>query len=116
MKKLLFAGLMASALFTTSAFAHAKLEMAMPAAGSTGPSPKSIMLHFNEKLEPKLSGFDITGPDGAKVDVKAQIDKTAIMMNGVVSGRLKPGTYKVNWHAVTSDGHRVTGDYSFTVK
>lgn len=116
MKKLIFAGLMASALFATSALAHAKLEMAMPAVGSTGPSPKTIMLHFNEKMEAKLSGFEVTGPDGAKVDVKGQVDKSGGMMNGTVSGKLKPGTYKVNWHAVTSDGHRVTGEYTFTVK
>jgi len=29
---------------------------------------------------------------------------------------LPKGGYKVTWHAVTADTHRVEGSYSFTVK
>ncbi|ESQ84180.1 hypothetical protein AEAC466_10570 [Asticcacaulis sp. AC466] len=111
------ATLMAAAFVANVADAHAKLQSAMPAASSTVASPKSIMLHFNEKLAPKLSGFDVTMADGMKVDVAPAVDSSGMMLTAPVKGKLMAGTYKVSWHAVTTDdGHRVTGEYSFTVK
>ena len=111
------ATLMAAAFVANVADAHAKLQSAMPAASSTVASPKSIMLHFNEKLAPKLSGFDVTMADGMKVDVAPVVDSSGMMLTAPVKGKLMAGTYKVSWHAVTTDdGHRVTGEYSFTVK
>ena len=35
------------------------------------------------------------------------------MMAG--SGPLAAGTYKVEWHAVSTDTHKTQGSYSFTV-
>ncbi|EFF0775469.1 hypothetical protein CCF12_004236, partial [Escherichia albertii] len=29
---------------------------------------------------------------------------------------LKPGTYTVNWHVVSVDGHKTKGQYTFSVK
>ncbi|GGZ31186.1 copper homeostasis periplasmic binding protein CopC [Asticcacaulis endophyticus] len=120
MKKLMnliaAATLMIAATVSTQALAHAKLQTAMPAAGSTGPSPKTIMLHFNEKMAAKLSSFDITTADGAKIDVTPTVDSSGMMMTAKPKAPLAPGLYKVNWHAVTSDGHRVTGEFTFTVK
>ena len=29
---------------------------------------------------------------------------------------LKPGTYTVNWHVVSVDGHKTKGHYTFSVK
>lgn len=111
------ATMMAAAFVANVADAHAKLQSAMPAASSTVASPKSIMLHFNEKLAPKLSGFDVTMADGMKVDVAPAVDSSGMMLTAPVKGKLMAGTYKVSWHAVTTDdGHRVTGEYSFTVK
>jgi methionine-rich copper-binding protein CopC len=33
-----------------------------------------------------------------------------------VIGTLQPGIYTVEWHALSTDGHKTTGSYSFTVK
>ncbi|MDI7776550.1 copper homeostasis periplasmic binding protein CopC [Asticcacaulis sp. EMRT-3] len=111
------ATLMAAALVATVADAHAKLQSAMPAASSTVASPTSIMLHFNEKLAPKLSGFDVTMGDGMKVDVTPAVDSSGMMLTAPVKGKLMAGTYKVSWHAVTTDdGHRTTGEFTFSVK
>jgi hypothetical protein len=30
--------------------------------------------------------------------------------------KLEPGVYDVHWVSVAADGHRLDGDYSFTVK
>ena len=54
---------------STAAQAHALLEHASPAVGSTvASSPGSVTLYFTEKLEPKFSGGDVRGPGGARVD------------------------------------------------
>jgi copper resistance protein C len=108
--------LLTGGLANSAAFAHAKMAMAMPAANSIAPSPKSIMVHFNEKVTPKLSGFEVTGPDGKKLDLAPQVDTSGLMLTAKVSKPLAPGVHKVSWHAVTSDGHRMTGEYTFTVK
>ncbi|MDU1671067.1 MAG: copper resistance protein CopC [Bradyrhizobium sp.] len=33
-----------------------------------------------------------------------------------VKQELSPGEYKVEWHAVSDDTHRVKGSYSFSVR
>ena len=30
--------------------------------------------------------------------------------------QLKPGTYRVTWSVVAKDGHRTSGDYTFTMR
>lgn len=111
------AAMLTAALVANVADAHAKLQSAMPAANATVASPTSIMLHFSEKLAPKLSGFDVSMGDGMKVDVATIVDSSGMMLTAPVKDKLMAGTYKVSWHAVTTDdGHRTEGTYSFTVK
>ncbi len=33
-----------------------------------------------------------------------------------VIGALETGTYKVDWHALATDGHKTDGSYTFTIK
>ncbi|AYG61221.1 hypothetical protein CCGE525_00435 [Rhizobium jaguaris] len=33
-----------------------------------------------------------------------------------ISGTIGAGTYTVEWHALSADGHKTTGSYTFTVK
>lgn len=107
---------LAGTFSATAVLAHAKMQMAMPAANSVGASPKSIMVHFNEKVTAKLSGFEVIGPDGKTLPLAPQVDKSGLMLTAKVDKPLAPGVYKVKWHAVAADGHRMTGDYSFTIK
>jgi copper resistance protein C len=49
--------------------AHARLDHASPAAGSTvSSSPSEIALYFTEELEPKFSGGEVRSAAGARVD------------------------------------------------
>src|SRR6185503_9869865 len=87
---------------STTAQAHALLEHASPAVGSTvASSPGSVTLYFTERLEPKFSGGEVRGPGGARVDLG-------------VSG-LRPGRYSVTWHALSVDTHKTQGSFSFQV-
>lgn len=104
---------------TTSAFAHAHLKASTPASGSTVATPPTdLNLTFSEGLNLKFTGVKITGSDKSAVPtgdarLGANDDTTLIVP---VTGTLAAGTYKVNWHALSSDGHKTSGSYSFTVK
>ena len=99
------------------AFAHAQLRSADPAAGAATASPKQIRITFSEAVIPKFSGVELrdqsgkliaTGPSEADPS-----DKTILVVP--LKEQLAPGTYKVEWHAVAEDTHRVKGSYSFSV-
>ncbi len=60
---------------TTPARAHAFLDHASPAVGSSVPaSPPSVTLWFTQDLEPAFSGVTVTNESGQRVDLgNAQI-------------------------------------------
>ena len=101
------------------ALAHAHLKAATPAMdGTMATAPTELDLDFSEGVNPKFSGVKVTGPDGAIVPLsEAKLgpagDKALVVP---VSGTLPPGPYKVEWHALATDGHKTEGSYSFTVK
>jgi methionine-rich copper-binding protein CopC len=95
------------------AAAHAFLEAASPAAGQNLRAPSHVELHFSERLEPSFSA--VTVSDEAGADVSAG---TAIVLGTQMSLALKPlrpGRYRVVWHAVSVDTHRTEGKYNFLV-
>lgn len=100
----------------TGAQAHAHLVRATPAANAEVASPKSLSLTFSEKLEPKFSGFELMKADGKPVALKASVAaKDHKTLSAAPSAPLAPGGYMVMWHVVSADGHRMKGDFSFTV-
>jgi copper resistance protein C len=104
-------------LRTAQANGHAKVEDTTPVANATVNSPKSIQVRFNEAIETKLSSLRLTASDGSNVPVMSMNDAKdpttlAITPNAV----LKPGLYTVTWSAVTDDGHKTHGVFSFTVR
>ena len=98
---------------STAALAHAQLDHASPAVGSTvSGSPGSVTLYFTEKLEPKFSGAEVTGP-GGRVGHGASVSGN-VMRIGV--GAMAPGSYSVKWHVLSVDTHKTQGSFGFTVK
>jgi hypothetical protein len=104
-------------LSAASAHAHAMLDHASPAVGSTvSVAPKSVLLTFTEKLEPAFSTVEVRNAQGASV----QAGKAALVPGNTAELRvplksLPPGTYKVIWRALSVDTHRTQGDFSFSV-
>ena len=99
-----------------TAQAHPKLLAASPAAGATVAAPARIELHFNESLEASFSGGKLTSaatvaPMVARVEPTDS--KTLIL---TPPPHLAPGVYKLTWHVVGTDTHRVEGVYVFTVR
>jgi methionine-rich copper-binding protein CopC len=99
------------------ASAHAKLTSTTPLADSTVSSPKVIQVHFNEAVEVKMSSLKLATTDGTAVAVMAMNDaKDPATLSIMPNMPLKAGLYKVTWSAVTDDGHKVQGSFSFTVQ
>ena len=96
------------------AFAHAMLQKSLPAAGARLKSPRHVTLTFSEALEPAFSGAILLDADGRNVTgAPVKIDGPVIT---ITPGHLDPGVYRVNWHSVGHDTHRLEGEFSFTVK
>ena len=110
------AGMLGALAVAEPVFAHAKLTAAEPAANATVAAPREIVLRFNEKMVGGFSGLELTSAGGEKVAVKTSLGKDGMSMIGVPARPLAKGVYKVAWHAVTADSHRMQGDFSFTVR
>lgn len=102
-------------LSASQASAHAKLVSSTPADKATVAAPSQVTLKFNEKLQPKFSGFELTA-GGAVVPVKVSVGTDRLSLIGVPTKPLAAGAYEVKWHAVTADTHRMQGAFSFTVR
>jgi hypothetical protein len=115
----------AALAIATPALAHPKLVASSPAANALVAKPSSLQLHFSEKLVGQFSSVDLvmTGMPGMANHDPMKINgvTTSVATDGktlVVKLKqpLASGTYKLDWHAVSADTHRVSGTFSFRVK
>ena len=103
--------------FAAEASAHAKLVKSDPAEKGQPSDKKNLALTFNEEISGKLSGAELTDAKGAKVATTSMVDQKDKGLMVMAKEALKPGDYKLAWHAVASDdGHRTTGTLNFSVK
>jgi methionine-rich copper-binding protein CopC len=102
-------------LAARAAYAHAHLDRAEPAAGSTvTQAPTEVALWFTEALEPKFSGVEVRDAKGLAVQAgPAGLAGRAALR--VPLNALAPGNYKVIWHVMSVDTHRTQGTFTFTV-
>ncbi len=98
-----------------AAFAHAFLERASPAVGSTVKAPAELRLTFTEQVEPLFSHVAVQTAAGAKVTTggleTAQNGEQLVLK----LPNLSPGTYTVTWHVTSVDTHKTEGNFHFTV-
>ena len=103
--------------FAGTAFAHAHLKVSSPAAGSTVAAPAMINLTFSEDVDLKFTGIKLAGPDGNEIaigDSMLMDNDTTLMVTP--AGTLGFGAYTVDWHALSKDGHKTSGTFTFTVQ
>jgi methionine-rich copper-binding protein CopC len=106
-------------LFTvTSAWAHAFLDHAEPAVGSTVDTPPTeIEIWFTEKLEPAFSQIQLFDHRGKPVTQnRATVDVSDPSLLKLDIPALAPGEYKVTWKVMSVDTHMTVGNFSFTVR
>jgi copper resistance protein C len=105
------------AAFEAPSFAHAHLIASNPAPDSSAVDVREIRLAFSERVIAKFSGIDLKDETGMTVATGAASNdpKSKKELIVPVSAKLAPGTYTVEWHAVSDDTHRVTGRFTFKV-
>ncbi|NVZ22268.1 copper homeostasis periplasmic binding protein CopC [Pseudomonas costantinii] len=103
--------------------AHPKLLSSVPAAGASGAPPAVIELRFSENLLTQFSGAKLTmtdmpgmpnSPMPIKASVAASTDPKVMLIKP--ASALTVGTYRVDWRAVSSDTHPITGNVVFSVQ
>jgi methionine-rich copper-binding protein CopC len=124
-RKTVFAVAMAASVLTaTAAQAHPKLNSATPAANAVVAAPTRIQLVFSEALVAQFSGIDLTMTEmpGMKMGpmkingVKATVGADGKTLVATLAKPLAVGTYKVDYHVVSTDTHRIQGSYTFKVQ
>ena len=124
-RKSVFAVAMASSAFVaTAAYGHPKLATALPAAEATVAAPTKIQLAFTEALLAQFSGIDLTMTEmpGMKMGpmkingVKAALAADGKTLVATFARPLSTGTYKVEYHVMSTDTHRIQGSYTFKVR
>ena len=100
-----------------AALAHAHLERAAPAAGSTVASaPNEVVLWFTSNIEPAFSTIEVRTMSGVAMQAsKAAADPKQRNQMRVSFKPLPPGTYKVIWRVLSVDTHRSQGNFTFRV-
>jgi copper resistance protein C len=105
----------AAALLVAPAFAHSRVEATLPADGEqVATSPATIGIRFDASL--RITRFVLSGPDGP-VALAAQPDRQpAREFEAVPAAPLTPGSYRVEWRALATDGHAMSGEFRFAVR
>ena len=114
MKRLLLIAAVFALVFPAHAFAHASLEQTTPGFRERLPSsPQKIVLRFDQYVE-RLPGsvhlYSSTGSVGVKRIGLEGRNLTAWLPH------LSKGAYTVRWHALSGDGHVVSGVFTFGVR
>lgn len=96
------------------AHAHSILLESTPAAGASVRAPAALALRFNNRVEKPLSRLRLVGPAGAvvplSIDAGGDPDRLTAPAPPVATGN-----YTLEWQVLSTDGHVVSGRFSFTV-
>jgi len=113
---LLFSGLVFFLPASRSAFAHAILLNAAPAADSTVTGPEvAVELRFNSRIDAKRSRLSFILPDRKLLPLTIEEQGPVDTLRATAAG-LKRGVYRLVWQVLASDGHISRGEVPFTVK
>ena len=113
---LLAAGIVLST--ASSAAAHDSIVSATPEADATiGVVPQEISLTFSGEILTVGSAvvIEVITPGGQNLATEQpQIDGTTVTQ--ALTGDQEPGLYTVRWRVVSSDGHPISDEYTYTLE
>jgi len=104
-------------LGASAAWAHAELKQATPSVdGTVQATPAEVTLKFSERLESAFSAVVVRDAVGKRVDKSdGHIDRADRTVMRASLQPLSPGTYIVEWRALTADTHRTEGAFIFRI-
>lgn len=100
----------------TPAFAHANLVRANPAKDATVAPLRSVRLEFSAHIETRFSTVQVVSASGQRVAGESAVGSDNRTLTATLARPLAQGAYRVEWRIVSADGHRMQGDYGFTVR
>jgi len=118
-RRLVHAAIAAAALLLSlPASAHAVVKQSVPANGAVlDAAPAQVEITFNEKVEKLFSTVTLKTAAGKTVTTeKASVAPANPKMLMLPVPVLTSGKYIAHWTAVGHDGHRLSGDISFSIK
>lgn len=105
-----------SIFISSQLWAHAVLMESTPTANATvSGSSVTISLRFNVRIDGGRSRVRLGSSDGTSVSLPLTTDSAPDRLQSKAVG-LKPGTYKLIWQVLASDGHMTRGEIPFTVQ
>lgn len=124
MRRFLLALAVPAMLVAAPALAHPRLVAATPAADAVVPATNRVQLTFSEPLVAAFSGATIQMTDmpGMKMNSPMKMPlQTGVGPDGktlvvTLARPLPRGTYRLDWHVVSGDTHRVAGTYNFKIR
>jgi methionine-rich copper-binding protein CopC len=79
--------------------------------------PEKITITFVGTLEPVFSKIEVFDSEGKKVSgKKTAFSEDDTVMEVALDADLDSGKYTVKWKCMSLDGHKQTGEYTFTIK
>jgi methionine-rich copper-binding protein CopC len=116
MRRVAAAGAALALALVTIAEAHSLLlESSPPMNAALGSPPTELRLRFNNRIEKQLSRLRLVNERGEARDLPVAPggapDWLTAPLSDVASGR-----YRVEWQVLSTDGHVVSGRFSFSVR
>lgn len=110
-------GLAVLLIFAPDGHAHAFLDRASPAVGSTVHAPPtSIRIWFTQEIESAFSTIKLIDAKGSVIaSSNKAVDPSDRMLLRLPIQPLPPGTYRVVWHVLSIDSHVTEGDFTFEI-
>jgi methionine-rich copper-binding protein CopC len=106
-------GLCALLMSAAPGRAHSLLIESSPAANATVSTPPNVLvLRFNNRIEKKLSRLRLVRGAGETLDLPVVVTGRADTLSASVPS-LSPGAWRVEWQVLSTDGHVVSGTFSF---
>src|SRR5919197_4248791 len=107
--------LLGALIAAPTAFGHATVKDAHPGYRERlAASPASVVIRFDQAVTAFPDSIVVRGPRGQIVSETTVDGSDARVVLVPVSG-LRRGAYTVRWHVLSSDGHTVSGLYTFGV-
>ena len=114
MKRLAFTAATLALVFPAQALAHATLEQASPGFRQRlASSPRLVTLSFDQYVKVLPGSVQLFSAKHAVPVRRVWTDRFVLKAS---LPRLPKGAYTVRWHALSSDGHVVSGVFTFGVR
>lgn len=94
--------------------AHDQLLKSEPGADATVSSADQITLTYNNEILPTGARVKVDGPDGSAA-TSGELEVDGKIVTQKIDAKAA-GAYTVTWRVTSSDGHPISGKFSFTLK